>query len=270
LTKIARPIKRKVLRGVQPNAGLAALYRRRLTILIDRMSRDVTKAIRAAYGARDPEVMKLAGDESPAAAMRRLMRELTSRWTRSFDLAAPRLAKWFATAASQRSDAALRKILRDAGIMIDWKMTAAQNDVLSATIGEQVGLIKSIPSQYFTQIEGMVYRSVAAGGDLKQLSDDLEKHFKVTRKRAEFIARDQVSKANAVNVRTRQLEAGLTLALWRHSHAGKFPRKSHLEMDGKEYDVRKGMWDSTEQKFVYPGQLINCRCFSRPVVAGFS
>ena len=49
--------------------------------------------------------------------------------------------------------------------MVDWKMTAAQREVMEATIGEQVALIKSIPAQYLSQVEGMVMRSVAAGGD---------------------------------------------------------------------------------------------------------
>jgi hypothetical protein len=39
-------------------------------------------------------------------------------------------------------------------------------------------------------------------------------------------------------------------------------------MDGKTYDVKKGMWDPTEKKYVLPGELINCRCFSRPVIEG--
>ena len=270
--KQARPLKRKVLRGVQPNAGIEALYRRRLKALIDQMAVHVSRSISAAYSARKTEVARLAADESPAAAMRRLMRELTRRWTKQFDDAAPRLAKWFATAAHKRSDAELRKILKDAGFSIEWKMTAAQNDAMQATIGEQVGLIKSIPQQYLSQVEGFVMRSVATGRDLKQLNDDLRKQFGVTRRRAELIARDQNNKATATITRVRQLEAGITTAIWCHSGGGKTPRPTHVKAgrERAEYDVAKGWYDPHEGKYILPGGLINCRCFSRPVVKGFS
>ena len=272
--KQARPVKRKVLRGVQANAGIEADYRRRLRALIERMTRDVSKQVTDAYARRRTEVARLAGDESPAAAMRRLMRELTRRWTKQFDDAAPRLAKWFATATHKRSDAALRKILRDAGFLIDWKMTAAQNDALQATIGEQVGLIKSIPQRYLSQVEGMVMRSVATGRDLKQLNDDLREQFGVTRRRAELIARDQNAKATATLTRVRQLEAvgQEAEAIWCHSAGGKTPRPTHVKA-GRErtkYKVAEGWYDPAVGKKIWPGTEINCRCFSRLVVRGFS
>jgi len=54
-----------------------------------------------------------------------------------------------------------------------------------------------------------------------------------------------------------------------HSHAGKEPRPSHLANDGKPYKIAEGWYDPDEKKYVWPGTLINCRCFSKPVVAGF-
>jgi hypothetical protein len=41
-------------------------------------------------------------------------------------------------------------------------------------------------------------------------------------------------------------------------------------MDGKVYDITKGMWDKVERRFVFPGELISCRCTSRPIVPGFT
>ena len=55
-----------------------------------------------------------------------------------------------------------------------------------------------------------------------------------------------------------------------HSHAGKKPRPSHVRMNGKTYDVKQGMWDSAEGRYVFPGELINCRCTSRSVIPGFA
>lgn len=257
----------KVLAPVHANAGLEVAYRRKLTALIDEMARSVEYWIKAAYRANEPE---LARDESPAEAMRRAIRKLTRRWLSRFGTAAQELADYFATAVSERSDAALKAILKRGGFSVEWKMTRAQNDVVQAVVNENVALIKSIPQQCLGQVEGIVMRSVQTGRDLGQLTKDLQEQFGVTKRRAAFIARDQNNKATANLVRARQIEVGITTAQWLHSHAGRKPRPTHVAMHGKEYDVVEGMYDSAEKRFVFPGELCNCRCVSKSIVKGFS
>jgi SPP1 gp7 family putative phage head morphogenesis protein len=149
-------------------------------------------------------------------------------------------------------------------------MTPAMQDISKATVNANVALIKSIPQQYLRNVEGIVMRSVQTGRDLGALSKDLQKQFGVTKRRAALISRDQNNKATSAFQRARQQELGITRAVWMHSHAGKEPRPTHVAMNGKTYDINKGMWDADEKEWVFPGQLINCRCTSRSVVAGFS
>jgi SPP1 gp7 family putative phage head morphogenesis protein len=262
----------KVLKAIRPNAGLTALYQAKLNSLIDEMNRSVAHWVESAYRQNEPEVSQLAEDESPAAAMRAAIRKLASRWLKRFDDAAPKLADWFATKASGRSDAVLKKILKDGGFSVEWKMTRAMNDVVQATIGQNVSLIKSIPSQYLNQVEGYVMRSIQTGRDLGQLSTDLQREFGVTKRRAALIARTQNNLATASMTRVRQQEAGITEAIWVHSGGGKEPRPTHLKAgrDRQRYDVSKGWFDPEVGKNIWPGELINCRCVSRPVVKGFS
>ena len=113
-------------------------------------------------------------------------------------------------------------------------------------------------------------RSVQTGWDLGQLTTDLQAQFGVTRRRAAFIARDQNNKATASMTRARQDEVGITQAIWGHSGGGKHPRPTHVAMNGKKYDVRKGMWDPAVKRWIFPSEEVNCRCFSRPVIQGFS
>jgi uncharacterized protein with gpF-like domain len=162
--------------------------------------------------------------------------------------------------------------LRDAGYSVKFKMTREMRDVMDATINEQVSLIRSIPQQYLTQVEGMVMRSVQTGRDLGTLTKDLQQQFGVTRRRAAFIARDQNNKATASMTRVRQVKLGITEAIWVHSGGGKHPRPTHLKA-GREktkYDVTKGWFDPAVGKWIFPGELPNCRCVSRSVVKGFS
>lgn len=233
------------------------------------MAKSVSYWMKVTYRKNEPEI---AQDELSSAALREAIRKLVKRWNDRFDEAAKQLAEHFSTSVSQRSDAALKKILKDGGFAIEFKMTRAQRDVLNATIQENVSLIKSIPQQYFTQVEGSVMRSVQAGRDLKSLSDDLIKHYGVTKRRAAFIARDQTNKATASLTRARQVESGITEAIWVHSGGGKEPRPTHAKAgrDKARYDIREGWYDPHEGKNIMPGELINCRCVSRAVVKGFS
>jgi hypothetical protein len=41
-------------------------------------------------------------------------------------------------------------------------------------------------------------------------------------------------------------------------------------MNGKKYDVNKGMWDPAVNRYIFPGEEINCRCSSRSIIPGFS
>ena len=88
---------------------------------------------------------------------------------------------------------------------------------------ENVSLIKSIASQFHTQVEGMVMRSVTEGRDLSALTKDLQKRFGVTKDRAAFIALDQNNKATSAIQRERQTALGIEEGIWMHSHAGKVP-----------------------------------------------
>ena len=124
----------KTLRAVRANAGIAAAYRRRLIALLDEMAASYEHWLRAQYRETPPA---MAQDASAARELERELRKLGSRWEKRIDEAAPRLAAWFARAASTRSEAALRKILRDAGISVRFTMTRGMRDVLDATVAEQ-------------------------------------------------------------------------------------------------------------------------------------
>lgn len=262
-----RKPKGTVLRPVHPNSGLEAVYRRKLIDLIQQMNRSISYWVKAAYRANTPH---LAQDELPVETLRRAIRALTRRWTARFNDLAGDLASYFAQSVSQRSDAALKAALKRGGFTVEWTMTRAQRDVVNAVAHENVSLIKSIAQQHLTRVEGVVMRSVATGRDLGALTKELQQISGVTRRRAAFIAQSQNQMATAALTAARQLEIGVERAIWQHSSAGKVPRPAHVAMNGKTYDVKQGMWDRDEKKYVLPGELINCRCVSRAVVPGFN
>jgi hypothetical protein len=66
----------KVLRGVQPNAGIEAAYRRKMQALITEMDKSVVYWLRAAYRANVPV---MAQDRTPADELRDAIRKLAKR-----------------------------------------------------------------------------------------------------------------------------------------------------------------------------------------------
>lgn len=259
----------KVLRPVLPSAGIEDAYRRKLDGMIREMHDSVIYWIESAYKNNEPRIVT-AMDAAPAEVLRIAVARLAARWQERFDEASERLADYFAKDVENRSSTELKRILKDGGWTVRFNMTPAMRDVFHATVNANVSLIKSIPQQYLSDVEGMVQRSVQAGRDLKQLTDDLAGRYEVTRNRAKLIALDQNNKATSAFTRARRIELGLFTNVWMHSHAGREPRPTHVAMNGKTFDIRKGMWDSAVQEWIQPGYLINCRCSSRPVVVGFS
>jgi uncharacterized protein with gpF-like domain len=211
-------------------------------------------------------------DEAAADTLRKTMAGLARRWTSRFDDGAEKLAAWFAQAAGKRSDAQLRAILKNSGFAIEFKMTAAQRDIISATVKANTALIKSIPVQYLGQVEQSVMRSVQVGRDVGGLAKELETHFGVTKRRAQFIAQSQNEMATSALNKSRQLELGINTARWRRSGGSKKPRPSHVKAsrDGEIYDIALGWLDPAINRRIWPGTEPGCKCFSCSIIKSFA
>lgn len=250
---------------MRPSAGLELAYRKRLEAMLHALHRSLVWWIAAEYKKHPPA---LAQDASPFEWLQKLVRRLRNRWLKKIDEAAPKIAEYFATAVQKRSDKMLKKILKESGFTIGFQKTPAMQDAWAASVHENVSLIKSIPRQYLDQVEQSVSRAYSNGYDMKRLSDELQERFKVSKKRATFIARDQTSKLSSQMARVRAIENGITHAIWRHSHAGKSFRRTHLEMDGEPFELAKGMWDPDPKvkAWIQPGFLPNCKCVHRMLI----
>ncbi|KAL1110045.1 hypothetical protein AAG570_014069 [Ranatra chinensis] len=132
-------------------------------------------------------------------------------------------------------------------------------------VTENVNLIKSIPSQYFLEVERIVFEAIANGNKIDELKSELLKRYAITNRRAKLIAKDQIKKATEMLERRQLIDAGVTKGFWLHSGNYKpgRARKSHVEAAqrakrGEWYDLRKGML--IDGRFTHPKELVNCNC----------
>lgn len=252
------------------NVGIEVEYRQQLLKLIDAMAASIDYWLKATY--RQNEDRIVAEDESPADALRRSMKDLSKRWLAKFDDMSTKLAEYFTQSVEKRSTAAMKKILKDGGWTVSFQMTPAMRDIADATVHANVALIRSIPQKFLSDVEGSVMRSVQAGRDLGMLTEELQKHYGVTRRRAAFIARDQNNKATAAFKRARELELGLDEAEWHHSGGSREPRPTHVKA-GREkvrYKISQGWFDPALGRYIQPAEEPGCKCVGRPIIKGFS
>ena len=247
------------LRAVQPNAALESEYKRRQQKLVTSMQNSVIIFLIAAW---HKEEDTLGTKISSIKSVEKVLNDLKKRWTVKFDEMAPLWAEDFVVKSSKYVDLGIELQLYDIK-PIKFALTPEIKAILHAEIAQNVSLIKSIPVQYFTELEGIVMRTIESGGSVKSLTEAIVERYGITMKRAETIAHDQCKKVNTVLTRVRQLEAGITKAIWQHV-ANDHPRAGHIAFSGQEYDVQKGAYIDGE--WIWPGQLIHCHCLSKPLL----
>lgn len=264
--------KTKTLRPVRPNKGIEMQYRKKLMRLIDDMQKSVLYWTGAEYRKFEDEI--IAQDALPSNALIREVRQRAAQWTKEFRSRAKDIANWFIKANYDYTYTSFRASLGgssgddDSFNRRNNKDTSEHmRDTLSAFIHENVSLIRSIPEKYFTEVEGVVMRSVINNRDLAQLTNDLQHRYSVTRNRAILIARDQNNKATEQINRTRQLDLGIRQGIWVHSAGVNEPRESHVRANGKVFDLDKGLL--VDGEYIFPGEQINCHCTYRPIIQGF-
>lgn len=257
--------KRKTARGILPNEGVRAAYKRAMDDLVAEMANSFEYWVGAAYKA-NPSRLELATDALPSAELAKKVSAVGKRWIKKFDDMSADIAARFVEAGRKTTDNAFQSALKDAGWAVKFQVTPVVRDAMNATIVENVALIKSIPRKYLTDVEGIVMRGFNQGRDLASITEALQKRHGVTARRAALIARDQSNRLTATITQARRVELGLFKAVWVHSGGGKEPRHSHVKAgkDKREFDVREGCL--IDGAHILPGQLINCRCTSRTVL----
>jgi len=260
--------RQRIANPIYPNAGVDAWYRTQLEAIVTDVAQDTLDCVRRAWrdgGGIAQDTRRLT---TPVLLQRALERS-GRRWAVRMDKTAGKLALQFAQKARTATEVSMMRQLKDAGFTVKFKSTPRIRQAFDAIAAENVGLIKSIPAKYHADVQQAIWQNVSQGSDLAKIADDMVEKYGIAHRRAAFIAKDQNHKAKAAIERTRRLDVGITKAKWRHSHAGKDPRPTHVKMDGEEYDIADGMWDTAVQKNIWPGTEPHCRCTDAPVIPGF-
>lgn len=133
---------------------------------------------------------------------------------------------------------------------------------LSQFENEAIRLIKSIPPEYLSSLQGKVVAAVQRGTSLRDLTKMVRETYQLPRHRAELVARDQVGKLNAALTESRQVAAGVTGYRWR-GVLDQRERPEHVNREGETFEWSDPPSDG------HPGQPVRCRCWAEPLLPAF-
>lgn len=256
------------------NAVGAATYNRKLQRLVDRMTEETEKEIKAMFES-DAAAAHFGQDENIASRARIVTNKLQKRFDRLFGYHSKAMAEAMTNEANRQSSASLHKSLKELSGGLSLKttvMTGPLATVISASVAENVALIKSIPEQYLNAITGATLRSITTGNGLADLLPFIEKHKMITKRRAKLIAHDQTRKCFSSINKVRMKSVGINKFKWVHSGGSNEPRKFHKDkwpagLNGGIFslDDLPVIDQKTGQKGI-PGDLCSCACTMTPVL----
>jgi uncharacterized protein with gpF-like domain len=251
--------KRVVLADFRPNAGIRAAYHTELNRLLRSARNEVMQAVAHNWQAPQPVAMDAARD-----ILGRVIDAIIAKWMTSLNDLPQKMARRFVGQTKSAYDRQLSAALKKEGFAVNLQMTDYTKTAVRASVGVNVGLIKSIPGEYLSEVQKTIWESVEGGFDLSTLVDNLDHAYHIGRNRCKLIARDQANKAMAAIEKARRQELGIVRAEWKHSAAAKEPRVSHVKANGKIFEVEKGMY--LDGEWLQAGEAINCGCTSRGII----
>jgi SPP1 gp7 family putative phage head morphogenesis protein len=120
-------------------------------------------------------------------------------------------------------------------------------------------LVTEMSDNYLNQVQNVALNGLQSGESTKSMREKIQSKFGVSERRAQLIARDQVSKLNGQLTMLRQQEAGVTKYVWSTAKDERV-RPEHAAREGETFSWNDPPSDG------HPGQPINCRCVAQPVL----
>lgn len=245
----------------RPSVAYEIKYRKALTELIAEMEKDVQREL-AAYKA------EYAMDA--ASPLITLFAALRDKWYARFDEIGREVAEWFAKAVDKRTQTQIKRKLQSVGWSLNPNYTDAQQRMIRSIVQDNVNMIRTIPQKFLRDVQRTLTQAYLEGGDREKMTKAIQRAGKMSENRAALIARDQSNKTTQQLAIANAEAYGATKGRWIHVSGKYSSRKTHIAMDGKIFDLRDGLYDSSVGRNVKPGELIYCNCQFEVLLPGFN
>lgn len=141
----------------------------------------------------------------------------------------------------------------------------AMDEQINALVTETAMWVQKLRDETLEQFTTNSLFAMTQGQSLEDLLKQFDGLVETRRGHAKFLAYNQVQNFNSTTGKIRAQKLGIKRAIW-ETAGDDTVRPSHVERDGKEFDLSEGLYSSIDGKFLIPGVDYNCRCTARYVL----
>lgn len=202
-----------------------------------------------------------APDPAALSTLERTLRhyaDLIDPWAKT-------VARYMVTDVQRRNLNAWKQNSADMGRALrDELANAPAGGYFAVLMNEQVGLIKSLPTEAAERVHKLAEEMMVSGTRRDYLEKKILETGHVTASRARLIARTEVARTAATFTQARAEYAGSTEYIWRTSRDGDV-RPTHRAVEGRTFKWTNPPKTDKGLAPYHPGCGPNCRCFAEPI-----
>ena len=240
------------------------------TLMSDkRQLREISKKV-LAERSKDPVFFKQNVDAFIARNLGKWLNKATPR--------AQKIAIWLARSIAADVTASQRRAYIAAGLPPDFMAEKWTIPIVGQKIGRKAAeelpkviewstnLITKMAVNDVQRLQDVIVGALLDGKNVTSMRRILLVTRGFDTDRAKRVAIDQTNKITNGILRANDEELGVMEGVWIHVPGQFSSRESHKAMNGKRFDLKKGMYDPAVGRYIQCGQEPFCRCIYRPAI----
>ena len=272
----------KALRALESNRGLAIAAGKRIRAIVNQFEKAYKKeALKIAAKYCKNEVQDAAISVVPSE-LEIALAALAAKQSMGMGSNAKQVSRWYCRQLLRNISADQKRALKKAGISTAWLKQKWTVQIVrgqyvapsvAAKIPEQVeanaALITKLCERSAQKVQNAIAEGISKGYNLSRLTEKINSLENMDEARAARVALDQSCKLNQFIQVENSKALGVKEGIWVHVPGQYESRASHMKMNGKKFDLEKGMYDPEVEDYIQPGELPYCRCCFKAILPGF-
>ena len=272
----------KALRALESNRGLAIAAGKRIRAIVNQFEKAYKKeALKIAAKYCKNEVQDAAISVVPSE-LEIALAALAAKQSMGMGSNAKQVSRWYCRQLLRNISADQKRALKKAGISTawlkqKWTVQIVRGQYVAPSVAkklpEQVeanaALITKLCERSAQKVQNAIAEGISKGYNLSRLTEKINSLENMDEARAARVALDQSCKLNQFIQVENSKALGVKEGIWVHVPGQYESRASHMKMNGKKFDLEKGMYDPDVKDYVQPGELPYCRCCFKAILPGF-
>lgn len=272
----------KALRALESNRGLAIAAGKRIRAIVNQFEKAYKKeALKIAAKYCKNEVQDAAISVVPSE-LEIALAKLAAKQSMGLGSNAKQVSRWYCRQLLRNISADQQRALKKAGISTawlkkKWTVQIVRGQYVAPSVAKKLpkqveanaALITKLCERSAQKVQNAIAEGISKGYNLSRLTEKINSLENMDEARAARVALDQSCKLNQFIQVENSKALGVKEGIWVHVPGQYESRASHMKMNGKKFDLEKGMYDPDVEDYIQPGELPYCRCCFKAILPGF-